>query len=350
MAYNFIPKSITEIVNARLSSQAEVLALYSFIVDKVSAVSDPIALDKNKPKDVKVMRAIQSKIDMKELTRVAPNLKIAWGNGSRGNAGAGNRGNLFERELADDIQLYIDEGITANFDNAQFMKELVAYYKLENAKTLSVKTVGELNQKRPLVFQGDQPYILGSNFDIGSTVTDVTLTADNKEIYLSLKLGGTVTFFNAGVKRIFPDNEMKSGFVSDASGQRLLDLFGIDNSRFCEVFNMYGKAGTRRNIIEEDTFNRVDKTKMKNFIKSGIGFNYHLVHKMGNNIHHFEIKRQDLDRFSTPQSCRVRYPIGEAKRIDMFVETPMFSLKFNIRNKQGGLYPSHIMSDYKIKH
>ena len=38
---------------------------------------------------------------------------------------------------------------------------------------------------------------------------------------------------------------------------------------------------------------------------------------------------------------------GKGKRIDMTFKNPYFEFKLNIRNKQGGLYPSHLMLDYK---
>jgi hypothetical protein len=40
---------------------------------------------------------------------------------------------------------------------------------------------------------------------------------------------------------------------------------------------------------------------------------------------------------------------GNGKRIDITFESPTYSFKVNIRNKQGGLYPSHIMCDYVKK-
>ena len=35
------------------------------------------------------------------------------------------------------------------------------------------------------------------------------------------------------------------------------------------------------------------------------------------------------------------------KRIDMTFKNSFFEYKLNIRNKQGGKYPSHLMMDYK---
>ena len=47
------------------------------------------------------------------------------------------------------------------------------------------------------------------------------------------------------------------------------------------------------------------------------------------------------------KSVKVQYPKkGTAKRLDIEVVTKLYIFKINIRNKQGGLYPSHIMCDY----
>jgi hypothetical protein len=40
---------------------------------------------------------------------------------------------------------------------------------------------------------------------------------------------------------------------------------------------------------------------------------------------------------------------GKGKRIDLVFESAKYFFKVNIRNKQGGLYPTHIMCDYKAK-
>ena len=40
---------------------------------------------------------------------------------------------------------------------------------------------------------------------------------------------------------------------------------------------------------------------------------------------------------------------GTGKRIDMEFSNEYFDFKLNIRNKQSGIYPSHIMLDYTSK-
>ena len=93
---------------------------------------------------------------------------------------------------------------------------------------------------------------------------------------------------------------------------------------------------------------------MYNFIKTVIGYGYILVHKNANNtVDSYNITEEFLSSAAMPISdtVEIHYPVaGSAKRIDIKVETKNFHLNFNIRNKQGGILPSHIMCDYKIKH
>ena len=59
----------------------------------------------------------------------------------------------------------------------------------------------------------------------------------------------------------------------------------------------------------------------------------------------------ELKKAARVETVKVMYPkSGQAKRIDVQIMTPMYEFKVNIRNKQGGLYPSHIMCDYKYRH
>ena len=40
---------------------------------------------------------------------------------------------------------------------------------------------------------------------------------------------------------------------------------------------------------------------------------------------------------------------GKGKRVDIHMESSVYRFMWNLRNKQSGLYPSHIMCDYKKK-
>jgi hypothetical protein len=92
-------------------------------------------------------------------------------------------------------------------------------------------------------------------------------------------------------------------------------------------------------------------SKMKNLIKSGIGEGYYMV-KAGGKSSQFE----HIDSKYTDTASDVSAPViyyggigGNGKRVDVTFESPTYKFKINIRNKQGGLYPTHIMCDYTKK-
>jgi hypothetical protein len=355
MAFNFIPKSASEIIDSKMKNAHELAALWTHINNEFKGEKTPLALDKAKPTEAKVARQFSFSFKLKDLQKITPSVKLTFGNGSRGGGGAANKGLGFEREMVQDLLELRNEGVTSKkFKNKDFIKFMCKQLGLDESPFEVDGNVGALNQRRPLVFQGRNIYIGSSNFNIGEKVTDVTVYIEGKPIYLSAKYGGTVTFFNAGVATIFTTAEMKSGLVKNPNGVSLLKMLGIDNARFCATFNQYDPANKVKSSVGggmDNVTNTVDKGVLQEFLKSGIGYGFVLVHKQGSKVDCQFMDYKVLEKASTIQSVHVKYPDpGAAKRIDVFVETPMFSLKINIRNKQGGLYPSHIMSDYKHKH
>jgi hypothetical protein len=355
MAFNFIPKSADEIIKSNMKTAHELAALWTHINNKFKGEKTPLALDKTKPTEAKVARQFSFSFKLKDLQKITPSVKLTFGNGSRGGGGAANKGLGFEREMVQDLLELRNEGVTSKkFKNKDFVKFMCKELGLDESPFEVDGDVGALNQRRPLVFQGRNIYIGSNNFKIGEKVTDVTIYIEGEPFYLSAKYGGTVTFFNAGVATIFTPAEMKAGLVKNPNGVSLLKMLGIDNAKFCASFNQYDPANKVKSKGTGGTVNvtnKVDRGVLQEFLKSGIGYGFILVHKEGSKVNSTFMTKQVLDQASIVQSVHVKYPEpGAAKRVDVFVETPMFSLKINIRNKQGGLYPSHIMSDYKHKH
>ena len=355
MAFNFIPKSADEIVKSNMKTANELAALWTHINNKYKGEKTPLALDKTKPAEAKVARQFSLSFKLKDLQKIAPSVKLTFGNGSRGGGGAANKGLGFEREMVEDLLELRNSGVTSKkFKNKDFVKFMCKELGLDESPFEVDGNVGALNQRRPLLFRGSNIYVGSDDFKIGDKVTDVTVYIEGDPIYLSAKYGTTVTFFNAGVATIFTPAEMKGGLVKNPSGVSLLNMLSIDNARFCSTFNQYDPANKVKSSVGGgmvNVTNTVDKGVLQEFLKSGIGYGFVLVHKLGSKVYCQFMDYKVLDKASTIQSVHVKYPEpGAAKRIDVFVETPMFSLKINIRNKQGGLYPSHIMSDYKHKH
>lgn len=351
MAYNIIPKSLSELLKVH-ENAIELTQLYNDIQKKFN-MSDPFAFDSTNLKKVKVHRAIDGNLDLK---RYKTSFNLDFGNGSRGSGGSNNRGLLFEKDLFKDLNLYIEEGIE-KVKLKQCVKDIIKLipdgYYIEK-----ISDDGELNQKRPLSFAGKSIYVgkeKKSSWDIGKTVTDLTVHLKNKsnqekKLYLSLKLGSTVTFVNSGVTKYLKESEMKTGKIKNVNGLSLLDLFGIDNAKFCSIFNSYTGKGTAKEKVDI-TKNLKNSNIFKEFMESVIGYGYILVHKMGSTVYVQEIDEKAMKKFISVKKATILYPVnGSAKRIDVLVEMNGITIKINIRNKQGKLYPSHIMADYVIEH
>lgn len=257
-----------------------------------------------------------------------------------------NKGIAFEEQVAQDLKNY-NEGIE-EFTHPELTREIIDTFKLRPGE-FEVKPEGDKNQKRPLKFTPDGPIIDYSGESVAATLTDLTIVAD-KTYYVSLKFGSTLTFFNAGVAaNVFPAKEVESGEVTNPSGVSLLKMLGIDNKLFCRVFNEYGQTNFKQ---YHETTNDFDKTKLFNLVHSGIGSGYWMLKGDRNKYSFYEITEQYAKDAATPTSgITIQYggDSGDGKRVDISFESKEYKFKLNIRNKQGGLYPSHIMCDYKKK-
>jgi hypothetical protein len=225
------------------------------------------------------------------------------------------------------------------------------------------KAIGEggKNQARPLKKKGSNIIISAggaSTLDIGSTLTDITLIIGGKKVYLSVKFGSTLSFFNCGVRSsggdklaLFPEAKLKAGDIP-ADGKSYLEMFGINEEKFLDVFENYGKTSgpTVPGHIADTTLSTSGKAALEDLIASGVGYGYWMCHYTGSHLHFYEIDRQYMENASTLLSNKVEVNYGgvsgTGKRIDMLFETKSYEFKFNIRNKSGGVYPTHTNGDY----
>jgi len=352
MAYNFIPTTAKQVSDTIPGEVGQAItAILIELQNQYPMFKDPIAIDPSSPKTVKITRKVQTKLDLKALQQKFKQLKLSFGEGSRGGRGVGNKGNLFEAELAADIQNWWNGEPISSEANSKLIEEIAEKYNLHEWTDLYVDAEGAENKPRPLQISGSSVLVSPGLIDIGSVVTDITLRKGKTKssapgVFLSLKFSATVTFFNAGTKKYLTDSELQKGMVTIPGGVALLDMFGINNAVFCSVFN--GKAGK---LYSEDTTRKVNKTSLENLIKSGIGYGFHMVHKLGNTIVSKEIDKQYRDVASKVQQVTVFYggKTGTGARVDIEVLTPKYVLKFNFRNKQGGKYISHLMCDYSYR-
>ena len=270
-----------------------------------------------------------------------------------------NKGISFESNLENDLNNLKND--IAKYNHPDFIEDFEKNY-LKGAIIEEVENTGKKNTPRPLKIQGEKVYVSvrggPRTEDIGSSVADliVKTTGNGSKYNLSLKYGSTVTFFNSGIQSIMTQQDFINGTFNDSIAKALFKLFSIDVQKFIGVFTGYsGKTlgGKKIKATKETETVNVDVSDLQDFIKTVIGKGYLLVHLDNQNkVHITEVNDTFLNTASRPTSSQIEieYPVGgSAKRIDIRVETAKFYLNFNIRNKQGGIYPSHIMCDYKMK-
>ena len=272
-----------------------------------------------------------------------------------GQGSQGNKGHQFEALL--DARL---NECTASrcckgpfADEAKHLIELVSKQLKSNVK--GVELMGGKNQPRPIKIQGGKPYIEPMQpIKHGEKLTDITMyMSGNNDAYLSLKAGNTLTFINAGVaKDMFVQSEMEKGAVKKSAGVALLDVFGLDNSKFCQVFNNYGSGEQIDNHIVDVTKD-VNKSNLNNFMQTAIGANYFMIHELNGKIYYWWVGEKENKNYANISGSKVIAYYGgkngKGKRIDVEFSNNYYDFKMNIRNKQSGQYPSHIMLDYTSK-
>lgn len=358
-AYTLFPKSVDEIDNPKVKDLFNIVKGYPNL-----KIEDPITIDPGKKNQPKITRSLQrdqnfisylsEKLGVEIEDTTAPikwnGLTIAFGEGSRGGRGAQSKGFAFEDEIASDLTKY-KNGET-DFTHEELTKLIIKDFKL-TPDNFEVIPEGAENKKRPLVFTPDGPIIGYSEDSVAATLTDLTIRkTDGTVYYLSLKFGGTLTFFNAGVGRIFQPEDFQDGKIDNTEGQALLETFGINNEIFCRVFNEYKDDGTGTDFSEYNgPTKKYDAAKLYNLVSSGIGDGYYML-KAGGGVEFFYVGEEYNRKASAPiGGIIIEYggATGKGKRVDVRFESETYKFKINIRNKQGRLYPSHIMCDYKKK-
>lgn len=314
-----------------------------------------VQIDKEKQQQLKSeFDALGSNIDYETFNTIVKKYDLPeWSkifkgdfSGYKGGLSSKNRGNAFEDDFVNNFKFYADDLASClNMD-------------VDNLYNATVDGVGALNNSRPLSVT-NRGVIVGDIKTSGDMLADVIVNADNK-YNVSLKFGSTVTFINCGIGKIFTRQEFNKykttgEYKPTKEGEILLDFFGLDHERFASIFANYSGKGKRNGA--KDIIDVTDSAKTKQFmefLRSVIGYNYVLVHKMDNGkIHYYNLMTpKDLDNFiGKIQSMEILYPQnGEAKRVDIVLETTNLKIKFNIRSKDGGIEPTHLMSDYTIKH
>lgn len=313
----------------------------------------------NIPEEKGVPRSISSRdiyLDLEDFTKTAE-----FGGQVKGGKKV-NMGNVYEDDLT---QALIDHCSGVKVKKYQEHVNIIVAAMVKAYGEGPTKALGEggKNQKRPLKKKGNNIVISAGGStatnNIGATLTDITLTVAGKPIYLSVKFGDTLSFFNCGIKssgkdklNLYPEEKLKNGVIPK-DGQEYLNMFGIDHAKFLDVFNKFEKgigSPMVENHIQNTKLDNAGKNALEELVASGVGYGYWMVHYTGSKLEVYEIDKDYMNKASTLVGSTVEINYGGAggkgKRIDMIFETQKYHFKFNIRNKQGGVYPTHSNGDY----
>ena len=383
MAYNAIPKTEAEMrkMSKHLTASSEAIRLYSYLTNTVAPdVKDPIAMDPKIGSGLKILRQLKAYVSIEELTSGAKLSKLklnhkSWGDGSRKGRGALNKGNKFERDLAKNIQEWVETSeLPKDKKYATLIENIVKDHGLDDCKGVKVEMVGEKDTKRPLKWSSGGWKVGNAgkgNFDIGKKVSDVTLTLDcidgsKREVYLSAKTSGTVALSNLGTKKnVFPENLILGPAPENDSsrfpiaGEKLLKTFGIEENAFVQIFkearaqHNEGIAKPKVQSGKKVSNPKYDKTLLEELIKGCLGHGYHYCHLNAGKIKDFKVTPDINKQTASVSKVEIFYggKGGEGQRVDMVVDTGTMELKFNIRDTSGngqGI-PDKFQAGYKFK-
>ena len=374
MAYNILPSTETEARKAvsfmNKTSADEALRLWKHLNEKYGKIiSNPLAFDSTKKNDCKIARMIQTEFTIKDIKKQLKitTLRPDFGDGTRGNRGQNNQGTLFERNMEDALNDWIENpDDLSNNKYKDFIYDIVKHYNLEKCDEIKVVSEGRQNKKRPMKLVNDHWEIGDASptrgYNIGATVTDITLHTKCKnikrKIYLSLKTTGTTNLSNLGLKTtVFPVDEVKAGNIEKKDGKALMKTFGLNEQFLCATFNEFQNGNRRYHQV--DTNPNYNSELLTQLIKGSLGYGYHYVHlQRGTKIKHLEIDENFLRRASTPSNVKINYggDTGGRKRVNIHMETPVFTMNFNIRNTTDKgtaadplrVYPDKLQSGYRM--
>ena len=238
-----------------------------------------------------------------------------------------------------------------------------------------VEWAGPQNTSRPLVEKSGGVLISSdgkTDAKIGKTIQDIMVQYGGDMIkypdkpdpsadtyYISVKYGETLAFFNCGVQGkgskdatpFFVHEDMNNDEIAPA-GQTLLDMFNIEQQPFIDIFKKFNKGGSGMSpYIVNTSLTPTQKTSLEKLIYSGVGYGYWMAHFTKGKFEFYEIDEPYCKRASTLKSNKVELQYGgsdgKSKRINMKFSTQKYDFTFNIRNKQGAVWPSHTNGDYK---
>tara|TARA_B100001094_G_C18184956_1_gene803187 strand:+ start:1266 stop:2354 length:1089 start_codon:yes stop_codon:yes gene_type:complete len=295
----------------------------------------------------------------KENKKKYGRIKVYEGKGSPGGKYRGSGGFDIEWEKHD--QLNNSESIMR-----KNIEEHLPLYKKNNIIAISKKNIE--NTRRPITI--DKNGNLNINNNSISNISDLNIHFNDhyneipgilfiSQEYISQKSSDLVTFINTGVKNkdCFPIEDIQNNNIQSQKGKIILRTLGINEEGFCNIFNNYynGKIYENENVANknnmkinftENLHNKSFENNLKILIRKSMGDGDSIISHYTDgkdNIYRTKDKNIELINYHSYYGGKSK----KGKRIDVEIKTKDMSYTFNLRNKQGGIYPSHLMCDFK---
>ena len=261
-----------------------------------------------------------------------------------------SRGHGFEYDFANDLQTLQANRVfdAADYRYPNIIKDVIEKFGITEDISFTVLPEGHRNQKREVNIT-DTGIIIGSgDLNIGSTVSDITLQVGKNLYYISLKLGNTVQFSNTGLVGLFPKDDILDGTVQSEAGKKLLDMLGIDDKIFCDVYNSYGKKKFK---AQHELEKSIDSKALEAFVQSSMGHGYYMLHLSDNQkTYQFE----EITPEYMKKACQIKSKIGilyggvtgGAKNVLAEFRTNDFKFEIDFRNRSGGIEPTVMGTKY----
>ena len=290
------------------------------------------------------LQELKEKYERKNGSKSWLTIEKQFGNGSEGGNYQGSGGFKAEEVLEKELIEYKETGKISK-SVSEILK--ISNYNNGNFELIEVNNQGKKMVRRPIRIENDE-IIIANNTP--QNIADIILVWQHNESeniyeeYISVKNGGLVTFCNLGIGKIFLESEIKNKNIENHEGQKMLEVLRIDTEKFCETYNTYKKGKKREHLIPdillEDSF-PVYLDLLKKMMSGG----YIYFHKCGDKIECDTI--DSLKNNINIEDIRIHYggKGTSAKGVYIYIKTNQFLLIMNIRNKGGGIYPSHIMCD-----
>lgn len=185
--------------------------------------------------------------------------------------------------------------------------------------------------------------------------------------YLSVKFGNTVSFMNAGIKKLFKTEEMKKHAINpenvlNKKAEDFLKKLGLDSQKFCMSFTEYNpetakanKGKKRRDLTSEIVTTSYNlEGDFKDFLVNAIGYDYILVHshdEQRNKVFIKDMTRQYVESLVDGNvNATIYYPLkGNKKKVVIALtlkETLYLELDF--RSTSGKIFPDKLLVNYKF--